>query len=78
MTVRHSFHHRSRTTNRLVALVTALVVWTVVGAIVFEDSKGGAADVAWVVQMLLLAAVMVAALVAVIGSVRRRHREVGP
>jgi hypothetical protein len=56
----------------LVIFAVSLVVCTSLGRLIIGDSESGVADVAWLLQMVLLLACIVTALVAVTSGVRRR------
>jgi hypothetical protein len=64
----------------LVILAVSLVVYTLLGRLIIGDSKSGVADVAWLLQMVLLLACIVTAVVAVTSGMRRRstRRTVAP
>lgn len=65
-------HRRSQPTLVFLALAVALVVFTVLTGIVIGDSTEGAADLAWLTQMALLLACVVAGGVALVSAARRR------
>jgi hypothetical protein len=56
----------------LVVLAVTLVVYTVLARLIIGDSKSGVADVAWLLQMVLLLACIVTAVIAVTSGIRRR------
>lgn len=63
---------RSRATRAFLVLAALLVAYTIAGRIVVGESTSSAANVAWIVQMILLAGCLVTGGLAVAAELRGR------
>lgn len=68
---------RSRPTRAFLVLAAILVAYTIVGRIVVGDSTNSAANVAWIVQMIILAVCLVTGGLAVAAELRGRSERQG-